>query len=226
MNIIITGAGKGIGYETAKKLVSMGGNKIIAVSRNLDAWKADQHPNVIPFQLDLLKNNSAEELASFAKENLGTIDILINNAGFLVNKEFLELTEEDLERQLAVNIKAPFLIIKALYPLFKKGSHIVNIGSMSGFQGSSKYAGLSAYSASKAAISALTECLAKEFQEEGIIVNCLALGAVQTEMFKTAFPGYSAPVSPSEMGDFIANFSLYESKYYNGRIIPVSLQIP
>jgi NAD(P)-dependent dehydrogenase (short-subunit alcohol dehydrogenase family) len=226
MNILITGAGKGIGYETVKKLASTGGHKIIAVSRDLGAWKKDPHPDVIPFQLDLEKTDAAEVLASFAEENLGTVGILINNAGYLVNKRFQKLTPEDFDRQFAVNAKAPFFIIKAILPLLNPGSHIVNISSMGGFQGSSKYAGLSAYSASKAALCALTECLATEFQEAGIIVNCLALGAVQTEMFETAFPGVKAPVSPSEMGDFIANFSIHGSKYYNGKILPVSVNTP
>ncbi len=110
--------------------------------------------------------------------------------------------------------------------MMSKGSHIVNISSMGGFQGSSKYKGLSYYSASKAAIACLTECLAREFKEMGISVNCLALGSVQTEMLNEAFPGYKAPVSAEEMGEFIAEFALKGNKFFNGKILPVAVTNP
>jgi NAD(P)-dependent dehydrogenase (short-subunit alcohol dehydrogenase family) len=110
--------------------------------------------------------------------------------------------------------------------LMPYGSHIINISSMGGFQGSSKYRGLSYYSASKAAIACLSECLAEEFSESGIRVNCLALGSVQTEMLAEAFPGYKAPVDASEMAHFISDFALNGSKYFNGKIIPVAINNP
>src|SRR5581483_7914106 len=96
-------------------------------------------------------------------------------------------------------------IIQNLLPLMPANAHIVNIGSMGGFQGSSKFPGLSAYSASKAALHNLTECLAQEFIDLGIKVNCLALGSAQTEMLEKAFPGYESPVMAFEMGKYIAD---------------------
>jgi 3-oxoacyl-[acyl-carrier protein] reductase len=93
-------------------------------------------------------------------------------------------------------------------------------------QGSVKFSGLSAYSSSKAALVCVTECLAEELREKNISINCLALGAVQTEMLNEAFPGYKAPVSPSEMAGFIADFCLNAHKFINGKIIPVSLSTP
>ena len=97
---------------------------------------------------------------------------------------------------------------------------------MGGFQGSSKYRGLSYYSAAKAALSCLSECLAEEFREDGIIVNCLALGSVQTEMLEEAFPGYKAPVSAREMAELIADFAVKGSRFFNGKIIPVAFSNP
>jgi NAD(P)-dependent dehydrogenase (short-subunit alcohol dehydrogenase family) len=97
---------------------------------------------------------------------------------------------------------------------------------MGGFQGSSKYPGLSYYSASKAAIACLSECLAVEFAESGIRVNCLALGAVQTEMFAEAFPGYKAPVNATEMAEFVSYFAVNGQKFFNGKIIPVAVNNP
>ena len=97
---------------------------------------------------------------------------------------------------------------------------------MGGFQGSAKFKGLSFYSASKAALACISECLAGEFQDLKISVNCLALGSVQTEMLNKAFPEYKAPVTASEMGKFIADFALTGNKVYNGKIIPVALTTP
>ncbi len=97
---------------------------------------------------------------------------------------------------------------------------------MGGFQGSVKFAGLSAYSTSKAAVVSFTELLAEEYKDSKIKVNCLCLGAVQTEMLEEAFPGYQAPLSSAEMAEFIVDFALNGSKFMNGKIIPVSLSTP
>ena len=97
---------------------------------------------------------------------------------------------------------------------------------MGGFQGSAKYKGLSVYSASKAALACLTECLALEFKEYGISVNCLALGAVQTEMFNEAFPGSEAPLDAEQMAEYISGFALNGHKYFNGKILPVAAGNP
>ena len=107
--------------------------------------------------------------------------------------------------------------------MFTNPSHIVNIGSMGGFQGSSKFIGLAAYSASKAALANFTECLAEELKDKGINVNCLALGSVQTDMLNSVFPGYKANVTAPEMARYISEFTLYGHKFYNGKILPVSL---
>ena len=108
----------------------------------------------------------------------------------------------------------------------KRGSHVVNIGSMGGFQGSSKFRGLSVYSAAKAAISVLTETLAMEYSDSGISFNCLAFGSVQTEMLEVAFPGYNAPIDATGMAGFVTWFSLNGHKYFNGKILPVSVANP
>lgn len=108
----------------------------------------------------------------------------------------------------------------------KSGSHIVNIGSMGGVQSSKKFTGLSAYSASKGALSILTECLALEFARDEISVNCLALGAVSTEMQKSAFPDFDAPVSAEAMSKFISDFALNGHTFMNGKILPISFSDP
>ena len=105
-------------------------------------------------------------------------------------------------------------------------SHIINISSIGGIAGSSKFSGLSAYSSSKGALNILTEMLCEEFKDSGPSFNCLALGAVQTEMLEEAFPGYQAQVSSLEMANYIYKFSLEGNKFFNGKIIPVSTSNP
>ena len=234
MNIVITGASRGIGYYTALRMASMEGNKIYAISRNKAGLEElssranlnkPQHAlHFLPF--DLTAGRIETGLVPDILKVMPAIDILINNAGELINKPFLELEEQDYNRIFDVNIKSVILLIRALAPYFNRGGHIVNIGSMGGFQGSSKFKGLSLYSASKAALACLSECLAVEFMERGIRVNCLALGASDTEMFRDAFPGHLAPVSAGEMAAFISDFALHGHKTFNGKILPVSISSP
>lgn len=107
-----------------------------------------------------------------------------------------------------------------------KGAHIVNISSMGGLTGTAKFAGLSAYSSSKGALTILTECLAVELAKRNISVNGIAPGAVQTEMLSQAFPGFKAPVTAGQMGEFVADFVVNGHKYFNGKVLPVSLSTP
>lgn len=233
MNIIITGASRGIGFELVKQFLRMKGNSVVAIARNTDTLDklseqqtSKKESALFPVESDLEKNNFDADLEEKILKNFKKIDILINNAGALVNKPFHLLTETDYERMFKVNVLAPFLLIKRLTPYFNNPSHIVNIGSMGGFQGSQKFSGLSLYSASKGAIAILSECLAIELKEKGISVNCLALGGVQTEMFSKAFPGYKAQSKPEEMARFIADFALHGHKKNNGAIVPVTRANP
>ena len=98
----------------------------------------------------------------------------------------------------------------------------MHITSMGGVQGSSKFPGLSLYSAAKGAVSIFTESLSTEWVDRGIAVNALALGAVQTEMLDEAFPGLEAPVQPAEMGGYDADFCLKGHRLFNGKILQVT----
>ncbi len=152
------------------------------------------------------------------------LDILINNTGHLVNQAFEKISPGDALDMFNTNVMMPGFLMQALLLFLsgtKHGSHVVNIGSMAGVQGSSKFPGLSYYSSSKAAITVLSECLAKELKGAWIRFNCLALGAVQTEMLAEAFPGLNA-----SMGEFIAEFALAGHRYFNGKVFPVSNTTP
>ncbi len=229
MNIVVTGASRGIGFELTEHFVRNGHN-VVAISRNiapLQALKAElERSALIPLSIDLEDPNSPDEIQAMVLRNFNLVDVLVNNAGLLINKPFRSLTNSDFDRMFEVNVKAPFRIIRALLDYFAPNSHILTIGSMGGFQGSAKFAGLSLYSASKGALAILTECLAEELKPEGIKVNCLALGAAQTEMLEEAFPGYKAQVSAEEMAGFIAWFALNGHRFFNSKILPVSISTP
>lgn len=227
-HILITGASRGIGFETAKYLAE-NHCTVTAIARSeekLAELKKTNPRNIYPLVMDITAENAGSIVQEHLKEVNKKIDGLINNAGLLVNKPFQKLSRDDWYRQMEVNLFAPVFLIKELFSSFNKGAHIVNIGSMGGFQTSSKFPGLTGYSVAKGALSILTECVSTEYAEHKISCNCLCLGAVQTEMLNQAFPGIEAPVEPDEMGKYIGNFTLEAHKFYNGKILPVSLMDP
>jgi len=231
MLVIITGASKGIGFELMKKF-SKTDFLVLAVSRNTKSieacMKKNNYTNVMPVSADISSKKGLDKIVKLCKQLNKPVSILVNNAGLLISKPFKKITEKELAAIYSTNVFAPYLLTQALLPFMGKkvGTHIVNISSMGGVQGSAKFAGLSAYSSSKAALCGITECLAEEFKGTIISVNCLALGAVQTEMLQKAFPGYKAPLKASEMAEFVFMFAQEGQKYHNGKIIPVSLSTP
>jgi 3-oxoacyl-[acyl-carrier protein] reductase len=232
MLIIITGASKGIGFEMVKQFSQQSKNLVIAISRNTESLSAlvkkENTHSILPLKADITNPLHHKKIQQLVKSLNLPVDILIHNAGQIVNKPFEKITAKELHSVYNTNVFAPFMLTQTLLPIMgkKNKSHIVNISSMGGFQGSSKFSGLSAYSSSKTALSGLTECLAEELKDKNIAVNCLALGAVQTEMLSKAFPGYKAPLKPHEMAKFICNFALTGHLYFNGKILPVSSSTP
>lgn len=234
MNIIITGASSGVGFEAVIELVLSGKHKVIALARSQDklerlleiANNLSPEANLYALKFDIV-HDDYDGLQHFIATNFDNrVDVLINNAGVLINKPFTQLLETDFVEMLQSNFIGHVRMIQGVVGLMPAGSHIVNIGSMGGFQGSAKFPGLSAYSASKAALHTLTECLAQEFTAQGIKVNCLALGSAQTEMLEKAFPGYESPVMAFEMGKYIADFALTGHQFFNGKVLPVALSAP
>ena len=224
-NVIITGSSRGIGFELVN-LFNQNNYNVIALSRNVSSISKLNLNNVTTCPTDLSDSNSINKAVSFIKNKFNSVDILINNAGKLINKSFVETTKEDFISVYSVNVFGVAELVRLLLPSFSNTSHIINISSIGGIAGSSKFAGLSAYSSSKAALNVLTEMLYEEFKTSGPIINTLALGAVQTEMLEEAFPGYKAPLSSTEMANYIYDFSVNGHKFYNGKILPVSISNP
>jgi NAD(P)-dependent dehydrogenase (short-subunit alcohol dehydrogenase family) len=224
---VVTGASRGIGREVVLKLANLG-HHVFALARNTAALEQLQEAskNITSITVDLTKSQSIENAVAVISSKAEQLDGLLNNAGVLINKPFLELAENDWQQMLNGNILSAAQLIQKLHPLLKRGSHILNISSMGGFQGSQKFAGLSAYSASKGALAILTEALAEEFKDDQIKVNCLCLGAVQTEMLAEAFPDYHAPLTAVEMGHYVAESLCSLHHIMNGKILPIALTTP
>jgi short-subunit dehydrogenase len=232
--ILVTGAGSGIGRALCSHLAVDKMNVIIALSRNEERLKTllqscEDKPatmHMIPF--DLEKGNYTE-LVKKIKQISNTIDILVNNAGALIRASFEETDIKEWRRIYELNFFSAVNLINVLLPLMEghqSTAHIVNISSMGGFQGSTKFPGLSAYSTSKAALASLTEVLAVEFLGKNIHVNCLALGSVQTDMFEMAFPGVKAGSKAEEVAEMLADFCIKSAGIYNGKILPVAVLTP
>lgn len=224
-NIIITGTSRGIGFELVQLLARQGHN-VLALSRNNEPISNLNFKTLNAFAFDLSKPEDYEKVTHFIETEWKHVDILINNAGALINKPFMETTREEFEAVYKTNVFGVAEMTRTVLPFMKKDSHVVTISSMGGIQGSVKFPGLSAYSSSKGAVITLTELLAEEFKATGPSFNVLALGAVKTEMLAEAFPGLEVPTSALHMAEYIAQFSLTAQKFYNGKVLQVSNSTP
>lgn len=224
-NIVVTGTSRGIGFELAR-LFADKGHQVLALSRNDGPISELGHNNISSFPFDISRSEDLKKMENFVNENWKSVDILINNAGKLLNKAFLETSADEFKEVYNVNVFGVAAATKAILPKMSKGGHVLTISSMGGVQGSMKFPGLSAYSSSKAAVITLTELWAEEFKESGPSFNVLALGAVQTEMLEEVFPGYEAPNSALEMAEYIMDFALTGQRFYNGKLLQVSSSTP
>ncbi len=224
-NVIITGCSRGIGYELAG-LFAKEGHEVLALSRNERPMLNLNRKNIHSFSFDITEEESLQKVTDFIKAQWKEVDILIHNAGILVNEAFMKTTTEMFENVYRVNVFGVAALSRAVLPFMSGDGHVVTVSSMGGVQGSSKFPGLAAYSSSKGAVITLTELLAEEYKETGPSFNVLALGAVQTEMLEEAFPGYKAPVTANQMASYIMNFALSGQQLYNGKLLQISKSTP
>ncbi|MEE1896726.1 SDR family oxidoreductase [Flavobacterium rakeshii] len=223
-NIIITGTSRGIGYELALQFANAG-HKVLAISRKVpQAFIENQ--NISCLAVDISEEDNLQKVHDFVANTWHSVDVLIHNAGALVNKPFEQITAQEFEYVYKVNVFGVAALNRVVLPFMQKGAHVVTISSIGGVKGTVKFAGLAAYSSSKGAVITLSELLAEEYKEQGIAFNVLALGAVNTEMLQEAFPGYEAPLSAGEMANYIYDFALTGNKYYNGKVLEVSSSTP
>ena len=224
-NVIITGTSRGIGFELVQLFANQG-HRVLALSRNAKPINNLHIENVTSMSFDLGETEDYKKVEDFIKTEWNQVDILINNAGTLLNKPFAETTMQDFEYVYKTNVFGVAEMTRITLPFMKQDSHVVTISSMGGVQGSVKFPGLAAYSSSKGAVITLTELLAEEHKETGPQFNVLALGAVQTEMLKEAFPDYDVPTTALQMATYIKEFALTGNRLYNGKMLQVSNSTP
>jgi NAD(P)-dependent dehydrogenase (short-subunit alcohol dehydrogenase family) len=222
-NIIITGTSSGIGFELVK-IFAQKKNRVLALSRDNSKLRNLKLDGVDAIDFDI--NNPDESMLDQFINSVNRIDVLINNAGYLVKKTFEETTLADFQNIYSTNVFSVAMLVQRTISYMHEGSNVINISSIGGVQGTIKFPGLSAYGSSKGALNILTEILAEEYKDKKVHFNSLALGSVQTKMLEEAFPGYKASTSAENMAKYIYNFATEGYKLMNGKVVSISSSTP
>lgn len=230
--IIITGGTRGIGAACVRLFVSEGGKVVIAARDKKDLTTIEQDIEkeygkgcVQAIETDISKEADVKRLFKQTEESFGLVDILINNAAVVEVKDFIDYDLETWNHILGINLNGSFLCAKEAFLHMKKsnkGGVIINMSSLAGIQKTEKYKGGSSYVVSKFGIVGLTEILAVEGKEYGIRVNCVAPGAVDTEMRRQITPFLKTSTKPED----IARIVLFlcdekQSKAINGSVLEI-----
>ena len=239
---VVTGAARGLGQAIAEALAAAGGE--IVLTYQSQSEKADAVAESIrasggharTFQLEVTSQQSIKALASHLSTEFGNLAVLVNNAGINKPTDFDQISEEDWDEVLAVNLKGPFLVTQALLPLLRDGANefgdasIVNIGSVSGQYGGPRTAH---YAASKAGLISLSQVMARFGAEDGIRSNTLAAGIIASDMGEA---GLASPAvkkaaetilmkrlgTPNEVGEAAAFLASPHSSYITGQVININ----
>ncbi len=213
---LVTGAGRGIGAATAR-LLAREGARVCVTSRTrveLDRTVAQIASECGPgrafaLESDVSVASEIETLFETIEARFGPVEILINNAAVVCSEFVGSVTPESWDRTMAVNLRGPFLCSQRMFLALKaakRGGAIVNLSSLGGLRSTEKFPGLSAYVVSKFGIVGMTESLAVEGRPFGIRVNCVAPGAVDTEMLRKAAPQLKTQTTPDQIAQAILHF--------------------
>lgn len=184
-NIFITGSTRGIGLAMAHQFASLGANIVLngrsAISDDLVTSFADYGVTVVAISGDVSEASDAKRMVSEAIEHLGSVDVLLNNAGITNDKLMLKMTEEDFERVLKINLTGAFNMTQAvLKPMSKaRQGAIINVSSVVGLTGN---IGQANYAASKAGLIGFTKSVAREVAARNVRVNAIAPGFIESDM--------------------------------------------
>ncbi|MBA9073995.1 NAD(P)-dependent dehydrogenase (short-subunit alcohol dehydrogenase family) [Flavobacterium gossypii] len=177
----ITGASKGLGLALAKQLLSEG-KKVAATSRSLEDLKkaVGENENFLPLAVNILSEESVEESIKNTVERFGSIDVVVNNAGYGLAGALEELTDAETRQNFDVNVFGSLNVIRKVLPYLRKqqSGHIFNVSSIGGFTGS--FPGFGIYCATKFAVQGFTESLAEEVKDFGIKATIVSPGYFRT----------------------------------------------
>ncbi len=216
---LITGASRGLGEAIARQLHTSGEN-VVGVVRGKGQWPFDT------LRADLLSENAPDSIIRYLKEQEFILKGWVHAAGILHKMEVGQWDEALANEMWRLHVAFPMAFMSHSLPYWEKGGHLVQLSSMSGYSGSSRFQGMSVYGATKAAQAALVESWAEELKDWEISANALALGAVRTDMLLQAFPGYTGGVCVEEMAVWITSFLKTGHKVMNGKILPLALEVP
>lgn len=176
---VVTGGGRGIGRGITEKLLEAGARVLVAQRQPLDEILA-ANPQVAWVEVDLAEPDAPAVIAREVEKRFGGADVLVNNAGFMFERSLEEMEEDDWDRMMVVNLRAPVFLAKALLPLLRRhGGSIVNIGSIEGLGANPWHA---AYCASKAGVHGFTRAMAVDLGRDGIRCNAIAPGWINSDL--------------------------------------------
>lgn len=218
--VIVIGASSGIGRATAELFVSRGARVVVFARTKA---KLETIKGTLAVAGDASSEGDIERLFTTCESRLGLCDILVNAAGMIDPGELVNVSTEQWDRMFAVNVRSIFLTSRRALPkMIERGSGaIVNVASISGVIGPEKFPGFVSYCASKAAVIGLTEALAVEVKGNGIRVNCVSPGSVDTAMWAQASGGAPASMTPAEIAATILFLATEESRPMNGQNLNV-----
>ena len=207
---LITGGGRGIGAATAEALAGKGACVIVASCTETElaatvAQLQDKGLSASLRVLDVADDRAVEIAFADMAAEFGRLDILVNNAAILLSSRFAEMAMSDWDRLMAINLRGAVLCAQQAFQWMRNdGGSIVNVSSLGGVAGAEKFPGYAAYTVSKYALTGLTEALAAEGKAQGIRVNGVAPGAVDTDMLRQAAPHLRTRTSPFDVAKVIA----------------------
>lgn len=230
--IVVTGSGRGIGRTIAERFAKAGGTVVISdLDEDTVREVASEIGNgAIGIAANVTSADAVSRLFDETSAKLGSVDVVVNNAGITRDTLMIRMDEKDWDMVLDINLKGAFLVTKAASRIMMKQrrGRIVNISSVVGLTGN---AGQSNYSASKAGLIGLTKSAAKELASRGITVNAVAPGYIETEMTKKLPEAVrddymtkialKRPGSPDDVASAVMFFASDEAAYVTGQVLAV-----
>ena len=220
---IITGAGRGVGRATALLMASEGA-QVVLFSRTLTPLQetaqliAQIGREAVPVQGDVAREEDVVRLFQTVREVYGRVDILINCAGIVAVRPFIEMDATTWDAVINVNLRGTFLCCREAFRMMsgQQQGVIVNLSSLSGVKGVEKFPGLSAYNVSKAGVASLTEILAVEGKPHNIRICAVSPGAVDTEMLRQAAPHLKAGMTAADLAEILLFLADDSGRMFNG----------